>query len=222
MRSSLAACLIGACALLAGCAQHYTPKVSLGESPQTIPLRVELHPLKDSPKAPGQPYGVVAEHVKTVEPGELSGPITGAVLEDFRDNHVFQQVATHIEHPDAILTGTINTFYETYRPKGWTQVPYAKSVAKMMDVDTYTVATKVDIDVVLRTPEGTRIGTYHGHAATTDEFIPNKQSQPGAHSNWALSEAIHQIRQALLDDANVTKYSAHAARMPERENEPRQ
>ena len=36
MRSSLAACLVGTCALLAGCAQHYTPKISLGESPQTI------------------------------------------------------------------------------------------------------------------------------------------------------------------------------------------
>lgn len=219
MQSSLAACLIGAYALLAGCAQHYTPKISLGESPQTIPLRVELHPLKDSPKAPGQPYGVVAEHVKTVEPGELSGPITGAVLEDFRDNHVFRQIDTHVEHPDAILTGTINTFYETYRPKGWTQVPYAKSVAKLMDVDTYTATTTVDVDVVLRTPDGTRIGTYHGHATKTDEFIPSKHNQPGAYSNWALSEAIHQIRQALLDDVDVVKYSAHAARTPERQHE---
>ena len=226
MRSSLAVCVIGACAFLAGCAQHYAPKISLGESPQTIPLRVELHQLKDSPRAAGQPYGVVAEHVKTVEPGELSGPITAAVLKDFRENRVFQQVDTHVEHPDAILTGTINTFYETYRPKGWAQVPYAKSVAKLvaklMDVDTYTVATKVDIDFVLRTPDGTRIGTYHGHAATEDEFIPNKQNQPGMHSDWALSEAIHQIRQALLDDADVAKYSAHAARMPERQNEPGQ
>jgi len=220
MRSFLA-CLIGACTLMTGCAQHYTPKISLGESPQTIPLRVELHPLKDSPKAPGQPYGVVAEHVKTVEPGELSGPITAAVLKDFRENRVFQEIDTHVEQPDAILTGTINTFYETYRPKGWTQVPYAKSVAKLMDVDTYTAATKVDIDLVLRAPDGTRIGTYHGHAATEDEFIPNKQNQPGSHSNWALSEAIHQIRQAFLDDADVAKYSTHVARRPERQSQPK-
>ncbi|HKN88283.1 MAG TPA: hypothetical protein VJV04_15570 [Nitrospiraceae bacterium] len=219
MRSSLAACVIGTCALLAGCAQHYTPKISLGESPRTIPLRVELHPLKYSPKAPGQPYGVVAERVKAAEPGELSGPITSAVLKDFRENRVFQEVDTHIEHPDEILTGTINTFYETYRPKGWTQVPYAKSVAKLMDVDTYTADTKVDVDLVLRTPDGTRIGTYRGHAAATEEFVPNKQNQPGVHSDWALSEAIHQIRQALLDDADVKKYSAHAARIPERQNE---
>lgn len=220
MRSSLAVCLVGACALLAGCAQHYAPKISLGESPQVIPLRVELHPLKDSPKAPGQPYGVVAEHVKTAEPGELSVPITDAILEDFRQNYVFQQVDTHVEHPDAILTGVISTFYETYRPKGWTQVPYAKSVAKLMDVDTYTATTEVDLDVVLRTSNGTRIGNYHGHATKTDEFVPNKQNQAGARANWALSEAIHQIRQALLDDPNVMKYSAQAGRMLERQNEP--
>ena len=219
MRLSLAVYLVGACALLGGCAQHYTPKISLGESPQVIPLRVELHPLKNAPKAPGQPYGVVAEHVKTVEPGELSVPITEAILQDFRQNYVFQQVDTHVEHPDAILTGTIKTFYETYRPKGWTQVPYAKSAAKLMDVDTYIAITEVDLDLVLRTPDGTRIGTYHGHAAKTDEFTPNKQHPPGAHANWALSEAIHQVRQALLDDADVKKYSAKADRIPERPNQ---
>jgi hypothetical protein len=223
MQSSLVACLMGACALLAGCAQHYTPKISLGESPQVIPLRVQLHPLKNAPKAPGQPYGVVAEDVKTVEPGELSVPITEAILQDFRQNYVFQQVDTHVEHPDAILTGTIKTFYETYRPKGWTEVPYAKSAAKLaaklMDVDTYIATTEVDLDLVLRTPDGTRIGTYHGHAAKTDEFTPNKQNPPGARANWALSEAIHQVRQALIDDADVKKYSAQASRISERPNQ---
>src|SRR6059058_5199077 len=114
MRSFIfAASMVGLCTLLSGCAQHYTPKISLGESPETIPLQVELRPLKDTPepKDLSQAYGLVAEHVKPAEVGEMAGPITQAILQDFRENFVFQQIGTHLEHPDAILTGTINTFY---------------------------------------------------------------------------------------------------------------
>jgi hypothetical protein len=207
-----AAYVLGSVILLSGCAQQYTPKVTLGESQETIPLRIELRTLKHSPepKEPGQAYGVVAEHVKASEPGELSRPITQAILNDFRDNFVFQQIDSHVENPDAILTGTINTFYERYRPKGWTQVPGVNSLAKLMDVETYTGTTEVDLDLVLRQPNGTRIGTYHGHAERADEFVPNKENQPGDRLNWALSKAIQQIRQALLNDANVMQYAKKA------------
>src|SRR5688500_4387135 len=192
MGSTRAPYLVAICILLSGCAQHYTPRVSLGESPETIPLRVELRSLKDSPepKEPGQAYGVIADDVKASEPGELSGPITQAILNDFRENFVFQHIDNHVEAPDAILTGTINTFYEKYRPKGWTQVPGGKSLAKLMDVETYTGTTEVDLDLVLRKPNGARIAAYHGHAAKTDEFVPNKQNRPGDRLNWALSKAI--------------------------------
>jgi hypothetical protein len=212
MRPTRTAYFVGICILLSGCAQHYTPRVSLGESQETIPLRVELRPLKDSsaPKEPGQPYGVVADGVKASEPGELSGPITQAILTDFRENFVFQQIDSHVEAPDAILTGTINTFYEKYRPKGWTEVPGGKSLAKLMDVDTYTGTTEVDLNLVLRKPNGTRIGAYHAHAAKSDEFVPNKQNRPGDRLNWALSKAIKEIRQELLDDPNVKRYSEQA------------
>jgi hypothetical protein len=185
---------------------------------------VELRTLKDPPEPahPGQAYGVVAENVRSSERGDLSGPITQAILNDFRDNFVFQQIDSHLEDQDAILTGTINTFYETYRPKGWTQVPGGKSLAKLMDVETYTGTTKVDLDLILRKPNGTRIGIYHGHAAKTDEFVPNKQNRPGDRLNWALSKAIQETRQALLNDANVKQYAEQASRMREGRQEQRQ
>jgi len=207
-----AAYVLGSFILLSGCAHQYTPKVTLGESQETIPLRIELRTLKHSPepKEPGEAYGVVAEHVKASEPGELSSPITQAILNDFRDNFVLQQIDSHVENPDAILTGTVNTFYERYRPKGWTQVPGVNSLAKLMDVETYTGTTEVDLDLVLRQPNGTRIGTYHGHAEKADDFVPNKENQPGDRLNWALSKAIQQIRQALLNDANVMQYAKKA------------
>ena len=79
-----------------------------------------------------------------------------------------------------------------------------------MDVETYTGTTEVDLDLVLRKFDGTRIGVYHGRAAKTDEFVPDKQNQPGARLNWALSKTIQEIRQALLNDPKVKQYSQHA------------
>jgi hypothetical protein len=171
--------------------------------------------------APGQAYGVVADKVKPAGPEELSGPITQALLKDFRENFVFQEIDRHVEHPDAIMSGTINTFYEKYHPKGWTQVPGGKSLAKLMDVETYTGSTEVDLDLVLRKPDGTRIGVYHGHAAKTDEFVPDKQNQPGARLNWALSKAVKEIRDALLNDAKVKQYAGQAQEIREGRKEER-
>ncbi len=215
MQKHVAGCFVGALALLSACAQHYTPKVDLSESPATIPIVVELHRFKEAPEArvPGQPYGLVAPGVKMAEPGELAGPITHAVLEDLQNSHVFEHIDTFTEHPDIILTGTIRKFYEAYRPKAWTRLPYAKVVAKLVEAHTHTATAEVDLDVVVLGVNGVRIGTYRGHATKTDDFVPNKQNEPGARLNWALSEAVHQVRQAFIRDERLVSeiHGSHRA-----------
>lgn len=205
MQKLLAGCVLGILALLSGCADHYTPKVELSESSATIPIIVELHRFTEAPEAkmPGQPYGLVAAHATTAEPGELAGPITDAVLEDLRKNHVFQDIDTFAEHPDVILTGRIRQFYETYRPKVWTRLPYAKIVAQLFEADTHTATAEVDLDIILLAANGHRIGTYRGHASKTDDFVPSKQNEPGTRLNWALSEAVQQLRQSLIQDETL-------------------
>jgi hypothetical protein len=205
MQRRVASSLAAVLALFSGCAQHYMPRVDLSESSDTIPIVVELHRFKEASEArmPGQPYGLIAPHVKTAQPGELAEPITEAVLDDFRTNHVFQHIGTYADHPDAILTGTIRKFYETYRPKRWTRLPGAKVLADLIEADTYTATAEVDLEIMSLEPNGARIGTYRGHAIKTDDFIPSNQNEPGARLNWALSEAVQQVRQALLRDEKL-------------------
>ena len=215
MQKLIGACLVGALALLSGCIEHYTPKVDLSESPATIPIVAELHRFKEAPEArmPGEPYGLVASGIKTAEPGELAGPITDAVLEDFRKSHIFEHIDTFAEHPNVILTGRIRKFYESYRPKVWTRLPYAKVVAKLVEADTHTAMAEVDLDVIVLGANGVSIGTYRGHATKTDDFVPSKQNEPGARLNWALSEAVHQVRQALIRDERLVSeiHGTHGA-----------
>lgn len=215
MQKYLAVYLVVGFVLFSGCAQHYRPKIDLSESPQTIPLIVELHPFKELPEArmPGQPYGLIAPHAKAAEPGSLAGPITDAILEDLRTNHVFEHIDTFAEHPDIILTGAIKKFYETYQPKVWIKLPGAKILAKLIEADTYTATAEVDLEIVLLGANGVRIGRYRGHAAKTDDFVPSKQNEPGARLNWALSEAVQQVRQSLIRDERLVSeiHGSHRA-----------
>ncbi len=190
---------------ITGCTIRYTPTLDLEESPRTIPLTVEIHRFAESPdmKAPGRPYGVVASDVEPTTVGQLAGPITEAVKDDFRIHHVVEEIETYIDHPDVILTGTIKKFYETYQPKVWAALPYAKAMAKILQADTYTSKAEADLRVILLKPTGELIGTYRGHGVTTDDFVPNDQHPPGARLNWAFAEAMRQVRDALLRDENI-------------------
>jgi hypothetical protein len=198
-------CTIALGMFLAGCTTRYTPTLDLEESPRTIPLTVEIHRFIESPdmKVPGRPYGVVASHVEPTILGQLAGPITDAVKDDFRNHHVVDEIETYIDHPDVILTGTIKKFYETYQPKVWAALPGAQAVAKVLQADTHTSKAEADLRIILLKPTGEVIGSYRGHGVTTDDFVPNEQHPPGARLNWAFGEAMRQVREALLHDENI-------------------
>jgi hypothetical protein len=49
----------------------------------------------------------------------------------------------------------------------------------LLDADTYMGTTEVVLDLTLWKPDGRRIGTYEGHAAKSDEFVPDEQNRPG-------------------------------------------
>jgi hypothetical protein len=59
------------------------------------------------------------------------------------------------------------------------QVPGGRSLAMLLDADTYMGTTEVVLDLTLWKPDGRRIGTYEGHAAKSDEFVPDEQNRPG-------------------------------------------
>lgn len=193
--------------LITGCAKRYSPVIQLDPSPKTIPITAEIHPFTESSemKVPGRPYGVVASGVEPAMPGQLAGPITNAVMEDFRTNHVVEQIDTYLEHPDVVIAGTITKFYESYKPKVWATLPGAKTVAKLIQADTYTSKAEAELRLVVLNAFGEVVGTYRGYGTTTDDFVPTGHHPPGTRLNWALGEAIRQVREALLHDENIVK-----------------
>jgi hypothetical protein len=188
-----------------GCAHRYVPDVSLPESPETIDATVEFHSLQTARDllSGHESFGVVAPHVKTAPGRELTGQIEKAVLDEMSTTHVFRRLTPYDPQPDLVLSGRINTFYEHYRPQLWTYAPGAGTVARLLRVNTYVTSGEADLTVLLLKPTGELVKKYTGRSSFRETFTPTEEAPPGERLNRALSSAVKQIRDKILEDATL-------------------
>jgi hypothetical protein len=59
--------------------------------------------------------------------------------------------------------------------------------------------------MTLRNPKGDVVGTYVGHSKFNEDYTPNTEWRPGDRLNRELAQAVAQIRDAMLADANLPK-----------------
>jgi hypothetical protein len=207
--------LVGVVLLIAsGCAHRYVPDVSLPESPDTIDATVEFHSLQTARDllSGHESFGVVAPNVKTAPGRELTGQVEKAVLEELSTTHVFRRLTPYDPQPDLVLSGRINTFYEHYRPQIWTYAPWAETVARLLRVNTYVTSGEADLTVLLLKPTGELVKKYTGRSSFRETFTPTEEAPPGERLNRALSAAVQQIRDKILEDANLLNMNHRAAR----------
>jgi len=190
---------------LAGCSTTYHPQIRPKESRQTVPAIAELHPFEAAPglRSGHEHYGVVADGVRPAKPSELTEAITEAIRSDLGENRVFTQVVAYHEHPDLVLTGQIGRFYEHYRPQIWTLIPWASQLAWLFGANTYQTDGAVDLTLIALSPDGQVLGRYRDKETFGETLTPNKENGPGVRLNQALTEAVHQIRQQLVENQSA-------------------
>lgn len=197
-------------ALVMGCATKYEPQLTLPPPAvdQTIDAAVELHPLLagERLRSGNATFGVLAEDYVNRSPSRLSQAITAEVLHELAAAGVFRKVSLYDPRPDFVLTGRIDRFYEHDRRKIWTYVPYySDKIAGLFRLNTYMSSGEVHVTMMLLRPSGDLVGTYVGHAKFDEDFTPNDDIKPGGRLNRAFSEAMAQIRDEMLADANLPK-----------------
>ncbi|MGH7257505.1 MAG: hypothetical protein ACREIM_03945 [Nitrospiraceae bacterium] len=197
-------------AVIAGCSTKYQPQLVLPPAPvlQLIDASVELHPLlaTDELRSGHATYGVLADDYVNKPPSKLTKAITSEILDELSTSGVFRQVTTYDPHPDLILTGLIERFYEHDRRKIWTYVPYySDKLAGLFRLNTYMSTGEVNMTMMLLKPTGEMIGTYTGLVRFDEDFTPNDEMQPGDRLNRAFSQALGQIRDDMLADIKLPK-----------------
>jgi hypothetical protein len=72
-------------------------------------------------------------------------------------------------------------------------------------LNTYLSSGEVQLTLMLLKPTGQLVGTYVGRAKFNEDFTPNDETKPGGRLNRAFSDALAQIRDEMLADANLPK-----------------
>jgi len=196
---------------------HYVPAVTLEESPQTIPARVQLQPLVDASMVDSQHSPLAGEGAIT-DPTYLDEPlaelVTKAILKDFRRNGVFDAVGRKTSSPDLVLQGEIHRFQERVRSPRWLAIPLVNLLIMLFAVPVESHAMDVDLELVLLYPDGAPLGQYHGQSQFTQEisvYDPEVWNAEGHRLNLAFTEAVRQIREQMLADEKLAKASWRAA-----------
>jgi hypothetical protein len=197
-------------ALFAGCSTTYEPHLTLPptELTRAIDATVEVHPFvaSDELVSGHSPYGVRAEDYVNKPPSELTQALTKEVIAELSARRVFRKVSTYDPASDFILTGRIERFFEQDRRKAWTLIPgVTDKAASLFGANPYTSDGGVNLTMTLREPTGEVVGSYVGHSKFNEDYTPNSERRPGDRLNRALTEAVAQIRDEMLADANLPK-----------------
>ena len=198
---------------------HYVPVVTLDESPQTIPARVQLEPLVDgsivgnqhSPQAGSRGEGAITDPAYLDEP--LAELVTKAILKDFRKNGVFDAIGHNTVLPDLVLQGEIRRFEERVRSPGWLAIPVVNLLIMLFAAPVESHAVDVDLELMLTHPDGTPLGQYRGQSQFTQKitiYDPEVWNAEGHRLNLAFTEAVRQIREQMLADEKLVKAARRA------------
>jgi hypothetical protein len=199
-----------AAAIASGCSTKYEPQLTLPPASfdRAIDAVVELHPLQPAAglRSGHSTYGVLAEDYVNRPPTKMSQAITAEILNELSSSGLFRRIALYDPRPDFVLTGRIEQFYEHDRRKLWTYVPYySDKLAGLFRLNTYLSSGEVQLTLMLLKPTGQLVGTYVGRAKFNEDFTPNDETKPGGRLNRAFSDALAQIRDEMLADANLPK-----------------
>lgn len=185
----------------------YEPDVTLGLSPERIPLRVEARNLEDaspSDDRSGALGGTSATEADTMV-GELSGVVTEALIENFRNDEVFDEIRRKPESPDLIMSGTVRRFYAKSRINalGWVTSIY--SPLWFLGIPIYSSFGAVDLELTFARPNGERVASYTSALDFYEwsSIYRSPQLGIGTRLNRSFSEVVREIRAQMLRDKDL-------------------
>ncbi|BCA56403.1 hypothetical protein W02_35430 [Nitrospira sp. KM1] len=196
------------CLVLAACAgPKYVPEITVSSSGPIIDATAEFHDLYPTfDLLSGKvTFGIDTPDAEKTEPGVLTDQIGTEIIKAMAAAGVFMRVTRFDPHPDVILSGRIVALNEHVRPQFWTKVPVPAfaTVAQMLQFKTHVTSGEAHLIIYVMKPNGTLIGTYTGKSVFKEKFNPTNDVPPGTRLNRALSEAMKQIQEQMVHDAQL-------------------
>jgi len=203
-------CVVLVAAVLGCSKSEYVPDIRVVQTPRIIDATTEFHGVYPAPALVSgtESFGLIEPNTAKVTPSVLTKHVEQALLTSFDQARVFSKLVTFDPHPDLVLTARIHSLHEHYRPQIWTKLPYAGTIATVLDLNTHVSSGEADLTVFLLTSSGTLVGTYRGFSSFNERFHTTGEMSPGTRLNQALSEAVQEIQGQILGDARLRTIAA--------------
>lgn len=184
---------------------QYVPDIELAPQGRTVYATAELHDLYAKPAllSGKETFGLEGKRAKRVEPAVLLDQVETELLKELESSGTFSRVTRFDPQPDVILSGRINALYEHYRPQLWSYVPGVETVTTLFRLKSHVSSGEANLTLFVMKPSGELLGTYEGKSTFRESFNPTQGVPPGARLNRALSEAVQQIRDQIVQDAHL-------------------
>jgi hypothetical protein len=188
----------------------YVPDIEVTPQGRTIYAIAELHDLYAKPAllSGKETFGLEGKRAKQVEPTMLLDQVEAELLKELESSGTFSRVVRFHPQPDVILSGRINALYEHYRPQLWSYVPGVDTVTTVFRLKSHVSSGEANLTLFVIKPTGEVLGTYEGKSTFRESFNPTKGVPPGARLNHALSEAVQQIHDQIVQDAQLRKVAS--------------
>jgi hypothetical protein len=187
----------------------YVPDITLTRTGPIIDATAEFHSLYPAyDLLSGQEtFGLDAPNAKHIEPSELTRQVENEIIKELDAAGVFSRITRFDPHPDLILSGRIYALHEHYGPQIWAPIPdffpYVGMITKILRLKTHVSTGKVHLIVFVLKPTGEVLGRYTGTSTFKETFNPTNDVPPGTRLNRALSEAVHQVQNAITNDMEL-------------------
>ncbi len=196
---------------VAGCrSPGYVPDVSLSEVRPIIDATAEFHSLYPATALVSgrDHFGLDTGRSQRVDVAKLTSQVEKEIFTELEKIGLFSRVTRYDPHPDFVLAGRIDKFYERYQPKIWTKIPGVGPIGDFLDLKTHESSGNVDLTLMLLKPDGAVVGEYRGRSSFDETFNPTSEMPPGARLNRALSDAVRQIQEGIVHDPKVRTLAA--------------
>lgn len=205
--------IIGAILLLSGCANYsYKPSVSLGVSQTTINAKVKMEKFFDnSPSSDKEsPLGCISATSPDTLSGDLDNEVTDAILMDFNNNQVFDEVKKKMDRPDLILQGTINRYYGTAGVNAglWLTIPIYP--IWFLGIPIQSDKGLIDLTLSAYKSDRTLIKEYTAKCEFGELYSIYTSVELGLQTrlNKCLSDVVKQLREGLIADEKLFQIPA--------------
>ncbi|HMU54776.1 MAG TPA: hypothetical protein PKA61_07210 [Nitrospira sp.] len=207
--------ICAAALLIGGCrGPEYTPEIAVAPARPIIDATAEFHGLYPAQAllSGKQTYGLDAPDAKRQSPTELTVQLEREMLKELAAAGVFSRVTGFDPKPDVVIAGRIDAFHEEYRPRAWTYVPIVdkRLVSRLLNLKSHTSTGEARLTLFVLTPDGNLIGSYKGRSAFHEQFNPTNEVPPGARLNHALSDAVKDIQDQIVRDAQLRQLASRS------------